>query len=105
MIAARQVMDVIESYLVNDDLDSFIEEFASVSHNIHRHGESGAIALCDSIESLLTALYAGVESPKFLRERLQHVVKEPVVYISHTSFDRVSETYAPTARLEEFAYS
>jgi hypothetical protein len=105
MIGIRQVMEVVEDYLVSDDLDSFIAKFAAVSHNIHRKGDPSAIALCESVESLLAALYAGVESPKFLHEHLQKLGKEPVVFISHSSFEQVGETYAPAARVEELAYS
>jgi hypothetical protein len=105
MVGIRQVMEVVEDYLVNDDLNSFIAKFAALSHNIHRKGEPSAIALCDNIESLLAAVYAGVQSPKFLREHLQQIGKEPVVYISHASFEQVGETFAPTASVEELAYS
>jgi hypothetical protein len=105
MIGIREVMEVVEEYLGNDDLNCFIAKFSALSHNIHRKGDPSAIALCGNVESLLAALYSGGQSPKFLREQLQNLSNEPVVYISHRSFEPVSETYAPTARVEELAYS
>lgn len=107
MIAASQVNKIVNDYIAKGDLDSFIEQFAAVSHNIHRRGNDEAIALCNKIESLLAALYAGVESEQFLRDNLQQLSSQAIVYISNTSFEAPMEVYGPRTEVElcELAFS
>ena len=79
MISTRQIREAILAFLSDNDVDKFALNFASLSHNIHKEGDSDAIELANKIEFKLAALDSGFISLPGFRECLRALVPAPIV--------------------------
>jgi hypothetical protein len=82
MINAAQIRKLADDYL-SERISSrlFLEQFALLSHNIHKCDDADAVRLCNQIESQLAAFMSEIILEKEFQKNLATLTNEVVVSI------------------------
>lgn len=78
MISADQIRKIVENFLADNDANKFALQFASLSHNIHKNGDSGAIELVHKIQSRVADVSAKLIGVAELKIALREDITPPV---------------------------
>jgi hypothetical protein len=78
MISADQIRKAVEDFLADSDANKFALQFASLSHDIHKNGDSDAIELARKIQSRLADVSAKLMGPSDLKVALREDIAPPI---------------------------
>ena len=56
---AKQIQEIVSSYLSSGNADKFVREFSAASYNVHKNADPEAIALVSRIEGEMADLHSG----------------------------------------------
>jgi len=77
MVSAKQIREIVVSYLSSGDADKFVQDFSALAYNIHKNGLPESIRLVAEIDSRRSDFHAGLLSLSAFQDALRKIAEAP----------------------------
>ena len=78
MVSASQIREVVVKYIIHNDSDKLVTEFAPLSYNIHKNGDAAAVELARAIEFKMADFRSGcIQKPAFVNALRELIAMSP----------------------------